>query len=175
MILTVEKKKMTHEEFMQLPDVCVEFIDGYVVKEPTPLYGHQEVSVNLVVQIFTRLQSNNKGKIVTTPLDVFLDDDIVQPDLLFMSAERIGQLLGEDGKVHGAPDVVFEIISPSTAIKDTNKKFKIYEQHGVKEYFIVYPDDKMVIKYVLENGMYHEQYREIGFVQSEPMGCEFHF
>ena len=93
--------------------------------------------------------------------------------LIFISNERLDII--RDGKVSEAPNVVFEITSFSNAFRDTKIKFDIYEHFGVKEYFIVYPDDKTVVKYVLTDGKYREQYRETGFVKSEAMGCEVNF
>jgi Uma2 family endonuclease len=174
MIETKEKKKLTVEEFMKLPDVNIELIDGQIVSEPTPLYGHQKISLSIAAEIFIQLKRSNKGEIVTAPMDVFIGGDlVVQPDLLFITREK--ENIIRDGKIQGVPDVVFEIISPSNAFHDTKVKFDIYQQFGIKEYFIVYPDDKTVVKYVLTDGKYHEQYREIGLVKSEIMGCEINF
>ena len=173
MISTEVKKKLTVEEFMQLPDVNIELIDGQIVQEPTPTYGHQKIVGDILVEIAIQLRQSKKGQIVTAPMDVFIGDNVVQPDLLFISTERLN--IVQEGKIKDAPDVVFEIISPSNSFRDTKVKFDIYEQFGVKEYFIVYPDDKTVVKYVLSNGKFHEEYREIGFVRSELMSCEVNF
>ena len=173
MIGTEIKKKVSLEEFMALTEEHVELIDGSVVREPAPTYGHQEIVGNIFLELGIQLKKIQSGKIVVAPLDVFLGEHVVQPDLLFISTERLTII--EDGKIKGAPDVVFEIISPSNAFKDIKVKFDIYEQFGVKEYFIVYPDDKAVIKYALVDGRFHEQYRETGFVKSEAMGCEVNF
>jgi len=173
MIETTEKKKMTLEEFMLLPDVNVELLDGQMVQEPTPLYWHQKLSMDIATEIAILLKKNRKGEITAAPMDVFLGKHVVQPDLLFIATERLNII--KEGKIKGAPDVVFELISPSNAFNDTKVKFDIYEQFGVKEYFIIYPDDKTVVKYVLTDGKYHEQYREIGLVKSELMGCELIF
>jgi len=167
------KKKLTVEEFMQLPYEQIELIDGNMVQEPAPTYGHQKISLNIATEIATQLKLTHKGEIVAAPVDVFLGNHVVQPDLLFIATERLNII--QDGRIKDAPDVVFEIISPSNAFNDTKVKFDIYEQFGVKEYFIVYPDDKTVVKYVLTDGKFHEQYREIGFVKSEVMGCEVNF
>jgi len=173
MIGTETKKKVTLEEFMELPYENIELIDGNVVQEPTPTYGHQKISLNIVTEIYVQLKHNHKGEIVTAPMDVFIGGHVVQPNLLFIAAERLNII--KEGKIKDAPDVVFEIISPSNSFRDTKVKFDIYERFGVKEYFIVYPDDKTVVKYVLLDGKFHEEYREIGFVKSEAMGCEVNF
>jgi Uma2 family endonuclease len=174
MILTAEKKKMTREEFLELPYERKEYIDGIAyINEPAPTYSHQSNAARIAAQLFAHMTLSKNGEVLFAPIDVILGSNVTQPDLLFI-ANTNRSIVEEDG-LHGAPDVVFEIISPSTAIRDTNRKFKIYEEHGVKEYFIVYPDDKTVIKYALESGKYHEQYRDVGLVQSECMQCEFTF
>lgn len=174
MILTEEKKKVTPAEFMQLNEVNVELIDGEIVREPTPSYGHQHTSLQLVRKLLMALDTNGKGEILCAPMDVFLDEHVVQPDILFISKERAAELIIED-RIKGAPDVVFELVSPSNAFNDTKRKFDIYERYGVKEYFLVYPEDKTVVKYALQNNRYHEVYREKGLVTSEAMDCSFNF
>jgi Uma2 family endonuclease len=173
MIETEMTNKITLEEFWKLPYENVEYINGHVVHEESPIYEHQRISVSLVGEIYAQLKKTRLGEIVSAPMDVVIGELVVQPDLLFIARERLNII--QDGKVKGAPDVVVEIISPSNAFHDTKVKFDIYQQFGVKEYFIVYPDDKTVIKYVLVDGKYHEEYREIALVKSQIMGCEVNF
>ena len=173
MIETEIKKKVTLTEFMDLTEVHVELIDGCIVNEPAPTYGHQVIIGDIFLEVATQLKKNKLGKIVVAPVDVVLGEQVVQPDLVFISNARLNII--KNGRLSESPEVVFEITSPSNAFKDTKVKFDIYEQFGVKEYFIVYPDDKTVVKYVLTEGKFREQYREIGFVKSEVMGCEVNF
>ena len=175
MILTDEKKKMSLEEFMKLPYERAELIDGiaFVNEDWSPTYGHQSSASKIVGKLLARWAGSSEGEVLFAPIDVFLGDAVVQPDVLFIS-ESSKNIIEEDG-LHGAPDVIFEIISPSNAHHDLKVKFHIYETHGVKEYFIVYPEDKEVVKYVLIDGKYHEQYREIAFVKSAIMDVEFNF
>jgi Uma2 family endonuclease len=173
MIETEIKKKLTVEEFMQLPYEHVELIDGHMVQEPAPSYGHQNVVADILTDIRVQLRKNKLGNILPAPVDVLLGTNVFQPDLVFILNDRLN--IVTDGKIQGPPDAVFEVISPSNAFKDLKVKFDIYEHFGIKEYFIVYPDDKMVIKYVLIDGRFHEEYREVGFVKSETMGCEVNF
>lgn len=174
MIETEVKKKITLEEFFQIPEERIELIDGYVVREEeSPLYEHQRVITNIISEITWQLKKSHRGEVVPAPMDVLLGEHVVQPDILFIAAERLNIII--DGRIKGSPDVVFEIISPSNAFKDTKVKFDIYQQFGVKEYFIVYPNDKTVVKYVLQEGKFHEQYREIGFVKSDIIACAINF
>ena len=79
---------MTLEEFMQLPDEHIELIDGQVVNEPTPTYGHQKISGNILIEISLQLRNNKTGELIAAPLDVIFGKDVLQPDLLFISNER---------------------------------------------------------------------------------------
>ncbi|MYA22060.1 MAG: Uma2 family endonuclease, partial [Gemmatimonadetes bacterium] len=84
------------------------------------------------------------GEVFSAPCDVVLSNaDVVQPDLLFVSNERAHLLLGGDN-VLGAPDLVVEILSPSTAGRDRTLKRSLYAKHGVKEYWLVDPDARTV-------------------------------
>lgn len=69
-------------------------------------------------------------------------ENTLQPDLMFITQERRG-IIGER-KIEGAPDLIMEIPSPSTAYLDLTKKKRLYEQHGVKEYWIIDPDQRTV-------------------------------
>ena len=85
------------------------------------------------------------------PFDVVLSDtDVVQPDILFVSNERMG-IVTEDN-IQGAPDLVIEILSPSTAERDRTFKRSLYARHGVREYWLVDPDARSVEVLVLGEG-----------------------
>jgi Uma2 family endonuclease len=84
---------------------------------------------------------------VASPVDVFLDNyNAYQPDIIFISNENLS-IIGKDGKIHGAPDIVVEVLSPGNANDDKVKKRNVYEACGVMEYFIVEPSSKSVISY----------------------------
>jgi Uma2 family endonuclease len=93
------------------------------------------------------------GVVFYAPADVILaDDQVVQPDLLFDSKER--QSILQQGGVHGAPDLVIEILSPSTASRDLILKRKLYGKYGVQEFWIVNPDAKTIeILTLIESGL----------------------
>ena len=79
---------------------------------------------------------NNSGRVYHAPFDVVLSDtDVVQPDLLFISNERDHIITPEN--IQGAPDLVVEVLSPSTATRDRTFKRTLYARHGVKEYWMV--------------------------------------
>jgi Uma2 family endonuclease len=99
------------------------------------------------------LKKNKIGNVFSAPCDiVFSDTDIVQPDLLFISAEHAS--IVTEKNVQGAPDLVIEITSPSTRKTDEVIKRKLYEQYGVGEYWVVDPELEMVKVYRRVNGRY---------------------
>ena len=86
------------------------------------------------------------GEVYYSPLDtVFTEHTVLQPDILFFRRERLGQIAKE--KIEGAPDLVVEILSPSTFYKDRRKKLEVYSQFGVEEYWIVDPETKAIELY----------------------------
>ena len=80
------------------------------------------------------------------------DTDVVQPDLLFVSNERYG--IRTPNNIQGAPDLVVEVQSPSTAQRDWNDKRSLYTQHGVTEYWLINPDAHTVVVLLLNEGEY---------------------
>ena len=132
-----EPIRYTYEDYLAFPDDGRrhELIDGEHFVTPAPVSGHQRLSVRLTVAIGSWLRDHPVGELFAAPLDVILSDiDVVQPDLLFVSNER-SQILGK--WIHGAPDLVIEILSPSTRRADEITKRKLYERVGVREYWIV--------------------------------------
>ena len=122
---------------------------------PSPTWWHQDICVNLLFQIAGFLK-NKPCKVLVAPLDVRLnadtkDDTVVQPDL-FIVCDR--SKLDEKGSCRGAPDMVVEVLSPSTARHDSLVKLRLYQNAGVREYWIVDPDNRTVMVNVLENGKY---------------------
>ncbi len=115
-----------------------ELLGGELVVVPSPTWKHQDVLYRLYFYLKAFVDEHNLGHVVGAPLDVFLsDEDVVQPDVLFISHER-ASIIREDG-VYGAPDLVVEVLSPSTAERDRTYKKTLYARHGVREYWIVDP------------------------------------
>jgi Uma2 family endonuclease len=96
----------------------------------------------MLTQFENFLRNNCLGEVFDAPIDVILGEHIVQPDILFITRERL-DIIGELN-IQGAPDLVVEILSPSTAARDKKKKGRLYFKHGVKEYWLVDPDAKWV-------------------------------
>ncbi|GAK54389.1 hypothetical protein U14_05674 [Candidatus Moduliflexus flocculans] len=114
---------------------------GVRAMSPAPSWTHQVISGNLEFEIKSYLRSQKRCQVVYAPVDVFLSDDtVVQPDIIVVCDP---QKIEKRGCV-GAPDLVVEILSPGTAKLDWNDKFKLYEAAGVREYWIVNPEEQFV-------------------------------
>ena len=132
--------KFTYEDYLTTPaDERYELLDGDLIMVPAPNLKHQHVLGNLHYHLRQFITEHGTGRLFLAPCDVFLSDsNVVQPDLLFVSRER-EHLLSDGEKVRGAPDLVVEILSPSTADKDRGSKRELYGRHGVAEYWLVDP------------------------------------
>ena len=129
--------KFTYEDYLNAPeDKRYELLDGELVTVPAPGELHQSVSAQLGWRLFQFASENSLGRVYHAPFDVVLSDtDVVQPDLLFVSNAR-GDII-TPANIQGAPDLVIEILSPSTAERDRTFKRTLYARHGVKEYWMV--------------------------------------
>ncbi len=136
--------KLTYADYCNTPDdERYELLDGELVMTPAPRELHQRVLMNLSYLLFQAVKDTNSGRVYVAPFDVVLSDtDVVQPDLLFISNERAHIITEEN--VQGAPDLVVEILSPSTADRDLIIKRDLYAKHGVQEYWLVDTDAKTV-------------------------------
>ena len=121
-----------------------EAIAGALYVTPAPTVRHQRVSKKLFTALVRLLEEAGYGEVLYAPVGVEFPDSAegVQPDIVYVSRER-SDIIGEDW-IRGAPDLVVEVVSPSTAERDRTIKRKLYERHGVKQYWIVDPDTKTV-------------------------------
>lgn len=121
-----------------------ELIEGMpYAMSPAPTIEHQSISARIQGQLF-KLLEHCKSCQALLPVDWKINDDtIVQPDNLIVCGDVEGQYLNK------APKVIFEILSPSTAKKDTGIKFDLYQQEGVEYYVIVNPDESFAKVYKL--------------------------
>lgn len=139
------RNKLTYDDLRLFPNDGKrhELIDGEHIMTPAPRTKHQRASMNLAARLYNFVQSQKLGHLFTAPFDiVFSDFDVTEPDLVFISRAR-ENILTEDN-VRGAPDLVVEILSPSTAEMDRKAKFTLYEKYGVREYWIVSPEAENV-------------------------------
>jgi Uma2 family endonuclease len=130
-----------------------QIIDGKEIVMPSPLSIHQIISGNLFLELSLFVRKTKAGRVCTAPLDVILEDGAnrVQPDLLFVRQDRLDII---SDFVRGVPDLVVEIISPSSFDIDTVDKKELYARFGVPEYWIVAPGLKLVEVFSLEGGTY---------------------
>jgi Uma2 family endonuclease len=137
----VRSSQLTYEDYLLFPDDGKrhEVIVGDHYVTPAPKTKHQKVSFNLTVAMGSFVKQRGLGLLLAAPCDVILsDDNVVQPDLLFISNAR-ASIVTEDN-IRGAPDLVVEIISETTRKKDEVTKRKLYERFGVQEYWVVDPE-----------------------------------
>ena len=171
----LEKTLTTATQYRLLPEgePC-QLIDGELIYMTAPNIKHQELSVELTLLLGAYIKSHQLGKLYHAPCDVFLsENNVYQPDLLFVAQNRL-HIIQPDG-IHGAPDLVIEILSQSTYYYDAKKKLRNYEKYGVQEFFLIDPEDNEVISYRLQNGKYAEAYRETGLLDSVVLGAQFRF
>lgn len=142
------KVKFTYEDYLLFPDDGKrhELVDGEHAVTPAPSTKHQRVSINLATVLKNYLKQNRVGFVYPAPCDVVLSDlDVVQPDLLFVSTARLA--IVTEKSIQGAPDLIIEILSETTRKTDEIVKRKLYEHHGVREYWIVDPELETVKVY----------------------------
>ncbi len=136
--MVATKVGLTVDDYMALPDdgKRYELINGELILAAAPLAPHQFVIAALIEFLRSFARRQGLGKVAGAPFDVFLARDIVlQPDVLFISNARMHIL--REGRIHGAPDLVVEVLSPSTESRDRNDKARLYWRHGVLEYWLV--------------------------------------
>jgi len=112
-----------------------ELIHGRLVMAPSPTVKHQDVLAEILTEIKIFLRVNPIGNALSSPCDVHIGNEVYQPDILFIRNENKDVVI--TSHIIGAPDLVVEILSPSTAENDYGVKFDTYEKYGVKEYWII--------------------------------------
>ena len=159
-------KRYTYADYLTwLDDKARELIHGFIrMMSPAPRLRHADVSYNISWHLGAVVKQNKgKCKVYHAPFDVRLPkngataydkiDTVVQPDICVIC--DLSKL--DEWGCCGAPDMIVEILSPSTTKKDVHEKFYLYEEHGVKEYWIVHPKEKAINVYLLqENGKYDD-------------------
>ena len=154
-ILT-EEKKWTYSDYLNLEDEKrYEIIGGrLIMMSPAPETNHQFISARLGFSFIRFVEPSGLGYILHAPTDVILDaENIVQPDILFIAKDS-KHIIKKRG-VFGAPELVVEILSPSTQYKDVFEKKNLYERFRVKEYWMVNPYMKSIeVLSLNENGVY---------------------
>ena len=158
MVLIKEKedKLITVEELFEMDleeGYYYELLNGHIVKKQAPSPQHQKAVANLNWFINNFIREHDLGDCYTSPIDVFFDKyNNAQPDILFIKKDRLF-IVTKDG-IQGHPDLIVEVLSPSSYRNDRIVKMKLYREFGVSEYWIVDPIYKVIEVYSLENNAY---------------------
>jgi Uma2 family endonuclease len=150
-----KSQKWTYEDYVKIPEDGFrhEIIDGEHYMNASPSTQHQHVSKRLQYQLYTKIELSGLGVLYDAPVDVQLSEfDIVQPDLVIILNVNVHKIT--PSKIKVAPNLVVEILSPSTASIDRTKKKDLYERTGVSEYWIVDPFEQQVDQWVLKAGVF---------------------
>ncbi len=148
-------------------DEMVELIRGKIFKmSPAPSTTHQRISMKLCVKLALYFE-NKKCELFAAPTDVVLpilnvpkkkSTTVVQPDIFVIcDPSKVEQKC-----VYGVPDLVIEILSPHTRKKDIQLKHEVYQESGVREYWIIFPNDEIIDVFVLEDSKFVLKSRHAG-------------
>jgi Uma2 family endonuclease len=166
--------KLTYEDYLYFPDDGKrhELIDGEHYVTATPSLKHQTSAGNLALDLHGFVRPRKLGQVWIAPVDVLLSDyDVVQPDLVFLSKNRM-DLAADGTNVKGAPDLVVEVFSSGTRRTDAVTKRHLYEKYGVSEYWMVDPELETVEVYRLAAGRFRREAElsaEAGDVLTSPL------
>jgi Uma2 family endonuclease len=148
----IKPPKTLLEVFQSLPEgTLAQLINNQIIMSPAPSDIHQEVVGEIHAALHQFVKKNNLGKVRVAPYDVYLNRrNAFQPDIVFISNENLHKI--EDNGFYVAPDLVIEILSPATWHYDKGDKKDEYERSGVKEYWLVDPNDKSTEGFQLVSG-----------------------
>ena len=151
------RTRATYEDYLNTPEgERYELRDGELVMVPSPSMRHQRIVGRLHAVLLGHITDGGLGELFMAPSDVVVWDggqrNVVQPDVLFISTER--EHILTEANVQGAPDLVVEVLSPSTESVDRGYKRELYARHGVGEYWLVDPDARTVTVLRLGDGEY---------------------
>jgi Uma2 family endonuclease len=122
---------------------------------PAPSISHQKIIFSLIGQLYLYIESNQSGIALMAPVDVFLDDEnVFQPDIVFVTDEK-SSIIQERG-IFGAPDLIVEVLSPGSRSVDLGEKKQVYEQSGIKEYWVIDVTTRRATGFQLAKGKFVE-------------------
>jgi Uma2 family endonuclease len=162
MVMTPRRGRLlfTYREYALLPDDGRrhELMEGDFYVTPAPTTMHQTVSRRLQHSLMLQLEDKGVALVFNAPCDVILDDtNVVQPDLAIVRMTR-RELVSNRG-IEGPPNVVVEILSPSSKGQDEFLKKSVYARFNVPEYWLVNPDLGFITIFRIMDGVYQEQTR----------------
>lgn len=155
---TISDEKISVSEFRTMlfeddDTYYYEIIDGHMIRKSAPAPLHQRISRKLLLVLDRFISGSKSGELFQSPIDVYLDEyNKPQPDIIFISKEKSG-IITPDG-IMGVPDLIIEIISPTSIIRDRIEKKNLYERMTVQEYWLVDPQYEAIEIYTLQNNRY---------------------
>jgi Uma2 family endonuclease len=141
MAAPVRHVKFTYRDYLLTADDGKrrELIEGEFYVTPAPTPKHQLALQELFVALRSFVRERDLGEVFVSPIDIVLSNhDVVQPDILFIEKSRLS--IVKETHIAAAPDLVVEVVSPSTADHDRERKRRLYLKYGVREYWIADPD-----------------------------------
>ena len=161
----------TYADLEEMPEsqdgTRYEIIDGELIVTPSPIPLHEELTMELIDRFNAVIRPGRLGRLYGARVDVKLagDDTVtVVPDLFFVRRDRL-HIVGPKAII-GAPDLVVEILSPSTRVRDLGAKMASYARYGVREYWVVDPVARSIAVFVLQGDHYLELPQEGGIARS---------
>lgn len=154
------RTKIHAEEYFQLEvyaeNNLIQLIDGEVIVGMPPIPKHQDIVRELTILIGLHARQHG-GKMYSSPIELYLDENnVYEPDVLYIKPD--GKCEVSEKRLTGAPNLIIEILSPSTAKHDKTTKFDAYQRHGVDEYWIIDPAHDIIDVWTLsDNSLFAHQ------------------
>jgi len=161
-----EQGSWTYDDYTALPDdgQGYEIVNGVLVMAPAPNGPHQDAVLRFAHYLLVNVEFAGLGKVRVAPFDVELSPkDVFQPDVFVVLNAHLDRIL--EKKVVGAPDLVVEVASPSTALYDRVTKYEKYANAGVQEFWVANTNARTIQVLVLESG----EYRSLGVYRGQQM------
>lgn len=155
--MAINAYKLTVDDLDDFPDdgTRYELINGELFMSPSPVLRHQEIVGELYALLREHVKSRRLGKVYVSPVDLrFSGTSQVVPDIVFVSNSRREIMSGK--RLTGPPELVIEVLSPSTQGNDLVKKRDLYERYGVPEYWLVDPKRNTLSILAVRGGRYVE-------------------
>jgi Uma2 family endonuclease len=178
MKMTIEAPPRTMMEvYKMLPEgTLAELIDNQIYMSPSPVFNHHNVCKAIMRKLLEHVEDAGLGQIFIAPFDVYLDEveNAVQPDLTVVLRDNF-HIINETGYIHGVPDLVVEVLSKGNKDHDLIRKKDLYERFAVKEYWVIDPDSKLAMGFVLQNKGYKLAAEDIGVIKSRLLNVSITF
>jgi len=155
--MAVTRHRITYDDLCEMPDdgILYELLDGGLVARAAPTFRHQRVVVHLA-RLFAPVEEAGHGIVVLGPFDVDFDQyNMTLPDIIFVRSER--QEIVTDTGCHGAPDLIVEVVSPTSVARDWEDKRATYQRFGVRSYWIIDLIGQTLHRLDLADGRYVER------------------